>query len=35
MYADEENFCDHSEQQVVVLTQEYLMAVKTPWETKS
>jgi uncharacterized protein (TIGR02118 family) len=34
MYADEENFCDHSETQVVVLTQEYLMAVKTPMETK-
>jgi uncharacterized protein (TIGR02118 family) len=33
MYADEENFCDHSEEQVVVITQEYLMAVKTPRET--
>jgi uncharacterized protein (TIGR02118 family) len=33
MLADEENFCDHSEEQVVVVTQEYLMAVKTPWET--
>jgi uncharacterized protein (TIGR02118 family) len=33
MYADEENFCDHSEEQLVVLTQEYLMAVKTPLET--
>ena len=33
MYADEENFCDHSEQQLVVITQEYLMAVKTPCET--
>ena len=30
MYADEENFCDHSEEQVVVVTEEYLMAVKTP-----
>ena len=33
MYADEENFCDHSAEQVVVITQEYLMAVKTPRET--
>jgi uncharacterized protein (TIGR02118 family) len=33
MYADEENFCDHSEEQVVVITQEYLMAMKTPRET--
>lgn len=33
MYADEENFCDHSEEQLVVITQEYLMAVKTPCET--
>jgi uncharacterized protein (TIGR02118 family) len=33
MYADEENFCDHSEEQVVVITHEYLMAVKTPRET--
>jgi uncharacterized protein (TIGR02118 family) len=33
MYADEENFCDHSEEQVVVITQEYLMAIKTPRET--
>jgi uncharacterized protein (TIGR02118 family) len=33
MYADEENFCDHSEVQVVVITQEYLMAMKTPRET--
>ena len=32
MLADEENFCDHSEKQVVVLTEEYLMAVKTPQE---
>lgn len=32
MYADEENFCDHSEEQVVVVTEEYLMAVKTPCE---
>ncbi len=35
MYADEENFCDHSEPQVVAVTQEYLMAVKTPHETQS
>ena len=33
MYADEENFCDHSAEQVVVITQEYLMAIKTPRET--
>jgi uncharacterized protein (TIGR02118 family) len=33
MYADEENFCDHSEEQTVVITQEYLMAVQTPRET--
>ncbi|MFH0916166.1 MAG: EthD domain-containing protein [bacterium] len=33
MRADEENFCDHSEEQLVVITQEYLMAVKTPCET--
>lgn len=32
MYADEENFCDHSEPQIVAVTQEYLMAVKTPRE---
>ena len=35
MLADEENFCDHSEEQVVVLTEEYLMAVKTPWKTNA
>ena len=34
MYTDEENFCDHSEEQVVFVTQEYLMAVKTPLEMK-
>lgn len=34
MQADERNFCDHTEEQVVVVTQEYLMAVKTPCETK-
>ena len=33
MWADEENFCDHTEEPVVVITQEYLMAVKTPMET--
>jgi uncharacterized protein (TIGR02118 family) len=35
MLADEENFCDHSEEQVVVLIEEYLMAVKTPWKTNA
>ena len=33
MYADEENFCDHSGERVVVVTEEYLMAVKTPCQT--
>ena len=33
MYADEKNFCDHSEEPMVIITEEYLIAVKTPCES--
>jgi uncharacterized protein (TIGR02118 family) len=33
MAEDEKNFCDQSRQPVFVPTEEYLMAVKSPWQT--
>jgi uncharacterized protein (TIGR02118 family) len=30
MYADEENFCDHSEESPVVITEEYLIGIQAP-----
>jgi hypothetical protein len=33
MAEDEKNFCDQSAPPVFVVTEEYVMAVKTPWPT--
>ena len=33
MAEDEKNFCDQSAAPVFVVTEEYLMAAKTPWRT--
>ncbi len=33
MKEDEKNFCDQSKDPVFVVTEEYVMAVKSPWQT--